>query len=144
MPNGKYLKQEGDVIYPYTLAQNVLNEENGNPINLSSSTTLTKTVSGLGSFTFNFYKYNKFVFVTLRFVTNSTYTTGWSDVYASGSVPSAYRPIDTVNVAICRENSGTHGEGLLQIFNDGTIRYGRNVAGTSGVVMGCSAMYLTD
>lgn len=25
MPSGKYLKQEGDVIYPYTLAENVLN-----------------------------------------------------------------------------------------------------------------------
>lgn len=89
--------------------------------------------TSIGTFNFWFQRYGDVV--TVQYLCSPTATHavgGWS--LGTSIIPESYRPtITAVRCPICRQDSGTQWQGVLVFNADGSITYGQDVAGVSGV-----------
>ena len=141
MAQSKYLKQNGEVFYPITLAENVL-LDNGESIGDFSQEVINKIVSGIGTFTFTFMKYGRICVVKIYLVTNSSYSVGQKTIMSANELPVKYRPLIDISTIIARYDSGQQGLGNLMFGANGSVTYGVDVAGASGVVIPTSIAYI--
>lgn len=113
---------------------------------LSTSTdNVTDSWTGIGTIYIKLAKFGNVVVATVRINTNVATATG--SYSKSNVIPSSYRPnsifTDGASGMISRENSGTQGTGTFKINSDGSVTYGVNEIGVSGVVMMATIAYLT-
>ena len=113
---------------------------------LSTSTdNVTDSWTGIGTIYIKLAKFGNVVVATVRINTNVATATG--SYSKSNVIPSSYRPnsifTDGASGMISRENSGTQGTGTFKINTDGSVTYGVNETGVSGVVMMATIAYLT-
>lgn len=141
MPQSKYLKQDGKVIYPITIAENVF-LENGESIGNFSQEVINKTVSGIGTFTFTFIKYGRICIVKIYLVTSSSYSVGQKTIMSANELPVKYRPLIDISTIIARYDSGQQGLGNIMFGANGSVTYGVDVAGSNGVVIPTSIAYI--
>ena len=112
---------------------------------LSTSTdNVTDSWTGIGTIYIKLAKFGNVVVATVRINTNVATATG--SYSKSNVIPSSYRPnsvfTDGASGMISRENSGTQGTGTFKINTDGSVTYGVNETGVSGVVMMATIAYL--
>ena len=89
--------------------------------------------TSIGTFNFWFQRYGDVVTVQYFCSTTAAHAVGgWS--LGTSIIPESYRPtITAVRCPICRHDSGTQWQGVLVFNADGSITYGQDVAGVSGV-----------
>lgn len=141
MTQSKYLKQNGEVIYPITLAENVL-LNSGESIGDFSQEVINKTVSGIGTFTFTFIKYGRLCVVEIYLVTSAAYGVGQKTIMSSGELATKYRPLINISTVIARYDSGQQGLGNIMFGANGSITYGVDITAANGVVMTTSIAYI--
>ncbi len=90
MAQNKYLKQNGEIVYPYTMLNNILD------YNISTK-TMTVTFSGAtgGSVDWNVIQIGNIVICQTAYVMsgNATITNGWGSIYISAQQSSPNFPI---------------------------------------------------
>lgn len=120
----------------------MLGRSNGSGGTVTKANEQIDVSTSIGTFKFWFQRYGDVVTVQFFCSTTATHAVGgWS--LGTNVIPESYRPtITMVRCPICRHDSGTQWQGVIVFNADGSVAYGQDVDGVSGVWIAGSGSWI--